>query len=190
MKFANTSALALLLGTAAFFVAPASAGTSVSVSVGPVGIAVAGSDCDDYYEPPWGYPPDYCNYEVYDQPVYVGGVWYRGPIYWRYDNGVRVFWVNGAWRRHEWVGPMPRHWRWGHRGFMTWHGKTHFGRHSWVIGGHNNWHPRHGGHGGDGHGGHGDHGGHGGHGGHDDHGGGGHGGHDDHGGHGHDHDHH
>src|ERR1043166_9137285 len=23
----------------------------------------------DYYEPPWGYPPDYCNYQVWTQPV-------------------------------------------------------------------------------------------------------------------------
>src|SRR5262245_52736331 len=34
----------------------------------------------DYYTPPWGFPPDYCRYQLWNQPVYFGGSWYSGPI--------------------------------------------------------------------------------------------------------------
>src|SRR4051812_22010104 len=43
----------------------------------------AACDYYDYYNPPWGYPPDYCNYQVWQEPIYVGGAWYEGPIYYR-----------------------------------------------------------------------------------------------------------
>src|ERR1041384_4753756 len=57
------------------------------------------ASCDyyDYYEPPWGYPPDYCNYQVWTDPVYYGGLWYGGPIYYRSYAGVNWFWLNGGW---------------------------------------------------------------------------------------------
>jgi hypothetical protein len=165
MKLSKISTLgALMLGSVAFLAtAPASAGTSVSVSIGAVGVAV-GDDCDDYYEPPWGYPSDYCNYDVYEEPIYVDGIWYQGPIYWRMDNGIRVFWINGHWRRNMWVGPLPRHWRWGRHGFVRWGGWTHGHKHMWGFGhGHHNWHWHHnGGHGGGGGGGGNHHGGNGG----------------------------
>ena len=61
-------------------------------------------DCD-YYTPPWGYPSDYCRYQVWNQPVYYGGVWFDGPIYYRTNAGVNWFWLNGNWRRDEWRGP-------------------------------------------------------------------------------------
>ena len=61
----------------------------------------------DYYDPPWGYPPDYCRYQVWYEPVYVGGLWYNGPIYYRNYSGLNWFWLNGGWRRDEWRGPRP-----------------------------------------------------------------------------------
>ena len=66
----------------------------------------------DYYNPPWGYPPDYCNYQVWQQPVYVGGLWYSGPIYYRDFDGDRMFWLNGGWHRDEWRGERPGHIDW------------------------------------------------------------------------------
>ena len=33
------------------------------------------------------------------QPVYFDGYWYRGPIYYRWNGGERMFWLNGGWRR-------------------------------------------------------------------------------------------
>jgi hypothetical protein len=60
-------------------------------------------DCD-YYTPPWGYPADYCRYRVWNQPVYYGGVWFNGPIYYRTIGDVNWFWLNGNWRRDQWRG--------------------------------------------------------------------------------------
>ncbi len=45
----------------------------------------------DYYTPPWGYPLDYCRYQTWNQPVYYGGLWYSGPIYYRAIGGVNWF---------------------------------------------------------------------------------------------------
>jgi hypothetical protein len=149
-KFAALGAM--LLGTAVFSATtPAGAAVSVNVQAGPVAVAVAG-ECDDYYAPPWGYPSNYCDYEIWDEPVYVGGVWYRGPIYWRMDNDVRVFWINGRWHRHAWVGPLPVSFAWGRQGFVSWHGKSFHGKHVWRFGSRHNWRGRHRGHGHNGHG--------------------------------------
>jgi hypothetical protein len=46
-----------------------------------------GSSYCDYYAPPWGYPPDYCRYQIWNQPVFYGGFWYGGPIYYRHYAG-------------------------------------------------------------------------------------------------------
>jgi hypothetical protein len=79
----------------------------------------------DYYNPPWGYPPDYCNYQVWTQPVYVGGLWYGGPIYYRDFGGDRMFWLNGGWRRDEWRGERPGNIDWGRN--MRWNGPLQHG---------------------------------------------------------------
>jgi hypothetical protein len=72
----------------------------------------------DYYNPPWGYPADYCRYQTWNEPVYYGGIWYSGPIYYRNYAGANWFWLNGDWRRDEWRGQRPaidwnrnRYWR-------------------------------------------------------------------------------
>lgn len=80
----------------------------------------------DYYNPPWGYPPDYCNYNVWYEPVYFGGLWYSGPIYYRDFGGERMFWLNGDWHRDEWRGSRPAHIDWGHN--MRWTGGPMHGR--------------------------------------------------------------
>ena len=80
----------------------------------------------DYYDPPWGYPPDYCDYNVWYQPVYVGGLWYSGPIYYRDFGGDRMFWLNGGWHRDEWRGERPAHIDWSRN--MRWAGGPERGR--------------------------------------------------------------
>jgi hypothetical protein len=84
------------------------------------------SSCD-YYTPPWGYPADYCRYRIWNQPVYYGGNWYSGPIYYRTDGGSNSFWLNGDWRRNEWRGSRPRI-DWNRRGNQLWRGDVHRGR--------------------------------------------------------------
>ncbi len=61
----------------------------------------------DYYTPPWGYPADYCRYRIWNEPVYSGGVWFNGPIYYRTIAGANSFWLNGNWHRDEWRGARP-----------------------------------------------------------------------------------
>lgn len=88
----------------------------------------------DYYDAPWGYPPDFCNYNVWYQPVYFGGLWYGGPIYYRDFGGERMFWLNGGWHRDEWRGARPAHIDWSHN--MRWNGSPIRGR-SFAGGGRN-----------------------------------------------------
>lgn len=114
---------------------PAEARAAVGVTAAPAAPAM---ECEDYYAPPWGYPPDHCNYAIWDQPVYAAGAWYNGPLYWRLDNGERVFWINGRWQRHAWNGPLPR-FIWGRKGFVVWHGRSHSGKHHWRFGSRHNW---------------------------------------------------
>jgi hypothetical protein len=135
---------AFLAGTAlCVATAPASARAAIAVTVAR---GTQAADCDDYYSPPWGYPADYCNYEVWDQPVYADGIWYNGPIYTRADGGVRWFWIRGRWRRHAWTGTLPA-FRWGRAGFVNWHGKSVRGKYQWRFGSRHNWRGR--GHGND-----------------------------------------
>src|SRR5262245_13305701 len=131
-KKAAVGALAVV-GLAAGVTTPADARVSVAIGIGA----------------PWGHPSS-C-YDYWWDPVYVDGVWYQGPICWRWRHGVRVFFLHGRWHRHGWHGPLPRHWGWGRRGFVRW-GWGHR-PHGWRPGHHG------GGHHGHGHGGHHGHGG-------------------------------
>jgi hypothetical protein len=74
----------------------------------------------DYYNPPWGYPPDYCAYQVWQEPIYFGGLWYSGPIYYRSFGRERLFWLNGGWRHDEWRGARPSRIDWSRN--MRWNG--------------------------------------------------------------------
>src|ERR1043165_8387531 len=74
----------------------------------------ASNECD-YYTPPWGFPPDYCNYQLWYDPVYYGGAWYSGPFYYRNFGGLNYFWLNGGWRRDGWRGARPGRINWGGR---------------------------------------------------------------------------
>jgi len=112
----------LMMGTATAVTAPASAGVGFGVSFGwdGPGYVPFGDPCAyyDYYDapPPWGLPPDYCEYPVYFGPVYWGDMWYRGPIYYRWNNGYRLYWINGGWRRDQWRGGAMPSVRWDDRG--------------------------------------------------------------------------
>jgi len=130
---------ALMLGGAAIAgAAPAAAHTSVGISFGfggPVygpayGPAYGyGGPCAyyDYYDvpPPWGLPPGYCGYRVYYDPVFWGGSWYRGPIYYRWYGGHRQYWLNGGWRHDEWRGRRPAHIEWRTGGYGDWRGGSY-----------------------------------------------------------------
>jgi hypothetical protein len=143
-RFGRAAFGALFLGCAALFVSqPAKADIGIGFSFGYDGGYFADS-CDyyDYYDvaPPWGLPPDYCEYPVYYEPVYWGGSWYRGPIYYRWYGGERLYWLNGGWRRDSWRGPRPSI-RWTDRG--GWHGGHAWGgrfdgNRGWGDG-HRNW---------------------------------------------------
>ena len=89
----------------------------------PYDYAYADPYACDYYDPPWGYPPDYCAYQVWEEPIYVAGLWYSGPIYYRSFGGERLFWLNGGWRHDEWYGPRPGRIDWGRN--MRWSGPLH-----------------------------------------------------------------
>jgi len=137
--FAKLAFGALMLGGAALASAtPASAHVSVGVSFG-FGYPgyVYDNPCAyyDYYDvpPPWGLPPGYCGYRVYYDPVFWGGSWYRGPIYYRWHGGHRQYWLNGGWRHDEWRGRRPARieWRGGDRwdgGGARWRSGGHWGR--------------------------------------------------------------
>ncbi|MDE1937698.1 MAG: hypothetical protein KGI68_01640 [Alphaproteobacteria bacterium] len=110
-RFGKVALGALMLaGAAALTATPASAGVDVGISFGwgGPGYMPFSNPCDyyDYYDepPPWGLPPDYCEYPVYFEPVYYGGYWYRGPIYYRWSGGERLYWLNGGWRHDNWRG--------------------------------------------------------------------------------------
>src|SRR5258706_5591922 len=87
----------------------------------------------DYYDPPWGYPTDYCLYQTWNEPVYYSGLWYSSPIYYRNSLGANWFWLNGGWRRDEWRGSRPGRIDWGRN--MRWSGPVN---HRDFAGG-NNW---------------------------------------------------
>jgi len=88
----------------------------------------------DYYTPPWGYPLDYCRYQTWNQPVYFGGSWYSGPIYYRQISGVPWYWLNGSWCRDEWRGARPAYIDWGRN--HRWNGDRHNWRDEYRSG---NW---------------------------------------------------
>ncbi len=95
----------LLAGGTAVTTAPADAHVSFGISVGVPG----------YYGPPPGYygrPDPYCDpygpyYDPYDcddygppgywdEPVFYDGIWFNGPLRWRWYGGHREFWVMAA----------------------------------------------------------------------------------------------
>lgn len=93
----------LLAGTAAAFTAPASAGFSIGIGIGPayygpryVGPAV----CDPYSR--W-YDPYYCgDYDdYYGPPLFIDGYWYDRPLRSRWYGGHREFWVRDQWRHGD-----------------------------------------------------------------------------------------
>ena len=130
----------LLAGATALTALPASAqSVGFSFGYGPV----FSDPCAyyDYYDeaPPWGLPPNYCDYPVYFEPVFFDGYWYRGPIYYRWEGGERLFWLNGGWRRDQWRGPRPQI-RWQNRGGWGrdrggWGGNHGGGNNHWSGGG-------------------------------------------------------
>lgn len=107
-KLLKTAAVAALLSGAALFTAmPASAGVSISIGVPGISFsATSGGYCDR-----WGCPGGYWDYPVWYGPVYFGGEWYQGPVYYRRMGGTYYYWVRGGWHRDEWRGPRPRWWR-------------------------------------------------------------------------------
>jgi hypothetical protein len=100
--FARTLIAAALGGTV--LAAPAAhARVSISVGFPAIGFSYdSGGYCDS-----WGCPDAFWNYPIYYCPVFYGGGWYRGPVYYRYSGGRYSYWIHGAWRRDYWSGPRP-----------------------------------------------------------------------------------
>lgn len=79
--------------------APADARVSVGIGIGIPGPPVYGPA---YYPPGPCYNYDYyysgdCGYPAYADPVFIGGVWYNGPHYYRTFRGQQQVWSRGAW---------------------------------------------------------------------------------------------
>jgi len=127
----------MLAGASLSATSSASAYFDAGISFGDPDYNFDPCDYYDYYDeaPPWGLPQDYCDYPVYFEPVYFGGSWYRGPIYYRWTHGRRLFWLNGGWREDGWRGPRPGRIAWNHRG-----GHFRGVRPGWGFHGGHDWH--------------------------------------------------
>jgi hypothetical protein len=64
----------------------------------------------------WGCPDDYWDMPIFYGPVFFGGTWYDGPVYYRDGYGGRQFWIHGGWHGDEWRGPRPNWWHAGRVG--------------------------------------------------------------------------
>ena len=93
--FTKIAVGALMLAGASLGVAvPANAGVDVGVTIGTPAVGVrVGNPCFNRFR------PAYCGYPVYGRPLFVDGVWYRGPVYVRTVAGRRYFWVHNGWVR-------------------------------------------------------------------------------------------
>jgi hypothetical protein len=132
-RFGKFAIGALMAGSAALAITtPAAARASIGISFGfglPGYASFGPCDYYHYYDapPPWGLPPNYCDDDVYFQPVFWDGEWYRGPIYYRWEDGERVFWLNGRWRRAEWRH-HPYNVEWREHGREYFRGDHHYYR--------------------------------------------------------------
>jgi len=102
MKSLSKIALtASVVASLALGASEANAGVTVGVAIGtPVVKVEVGEPC---YKP-YRFRPAYCAYPRYGRPIFVDGVWYRGPVYVRTLKGARYLWFRGRWEREriEW----------------------------------------------------------------------------------------
>jgi hypothetical protein len=103
---------AMAAATLAGIAAPASAGVSASIHIGPRPVVWYGPPgrCAGYSyfaERPYGAPWRDCGYPVWHGPIFIDGRWRHGPFYYHVRYGERVYWWHGGWRRSEWRG-VPR----------------------------------------------------------------------------------
>ena len=92
-RIAKTALGALMLTGATFAMTmPAAAYAGVEFGFGGPGF-VFGDPCDyyDYYDA-------YGCGAYYTGPVFVDGVWFNGPLRWRWWGGHRQFWWHNGWR--------------------------------------------------------------------------------------------
>jgi len=90
-----------MLGSIGTATGEANAGVALGVTIGTPAVAVhVGNPCFR----PFGFRPAYCGHPLYGRPIFVDGIWYRGPIYVRSVHGVRYLWFRGRWEREriEW----------------------------------------------------------------------------------------
>jgi hypothetical protein len=114
MKTAWKAALGVLAFAGATVATPAAA-QSFGLGFGPQGGISFSYDSGGYCDQ-WGCPDDFWDMPLYYGPVFWGGEWYDGPVYYRDWYGRRQFWLHGAWRFDEWRGPHPNWWREGRFG--------------------------------------------------------------------------
>jgi hypothetical protein len=111
-----TAAAIALAGGALCVAAPAQAADifdrwgNLRISIGVPGAVAydynSGGYCDSF-----GCPDGYWDQSVWYGPVYFGGAWYQGPVYYRDIGGEHWYWIHGGWHRDEWRGPHPNWWR-------------------------------------------------------------------------------
>jgi len=126
---------AVMLGAVFITAQPASADSIT------LGFSFGAPDVGEVFGDPC-YGPVPCSYPVYYEPVFIDGAWYRGPIYYRWSHGRRLFWYHGGWRHDEWRGRRPhniewrdwhqhRGWNDGWRGDREWHARHEDRGNSW-----------------------------------------------------------
>ena len=99
MKLSSKIAVgASMLASLAVGTLDANAGVTVGVAIGaPVVKVRVGNPCFR----PYRFRPAYCAYPLYGRPIFVDGVWYRGPVYVRNVKGVRYLRFRGRWERER-----------------------------------------------------------------------------------------
>jgi len=100
----TTVAVAVMVAASAIG-SPARA-DSFNIGFGHGGVSFSyntGGYCDSY-----GCPDGYWDMPIYDCPVFFGGEWYRGPVYYRRMHGRTYYWLHGDWRPDQWRGQRPR----------------------------------------------------------------------------------
>lgn len=143
-RFAKLALGAMLLaGATAVTTAPADARVTIGVGIGIPGPGYYYGPGPRYYGACDPYSPYYDPYDCrgygpvgywYD-PIFIDGVWVRGPFRWRWDHGERAFWVHGGWHHDDWRGgdrPDFRRWHDGDWHDRDWHGDRGWhGDHDW-----------------------------------------------------------
>jgi hypothetical protein len=125
-------ATASLMGAGLLASAPANAQVHIGVGIGGPNVHVGvGVGAPAFYYGSGFYPPGPCDaynnyydgdcgYAVYNGPIVLGGINVGGPHYYRWYNGVPLFWYRGGWQ--NWNGWNRANFAWDRGEGFGWRG--------------------------------------------------------------------